>query len=128
MDKKKTILVVDDELEFLKVIRLRLEANNYEVVTAVNGQQALDKIKNYKLNAVLLDVLLPDMNGIEILKKIRTENKNLPVFIITAFSSPERFELANKFNASGFIVKTDDLQKEVDNITSIIRLSDKFKG
>ena len=128
MDNRKAILVVDDELEFLKMIRLRLEANNYQVVTASTGQDALDKIKQYKVDAVLLDILLPDINGIDILKEIRKTRKDLPVFIITAFSSEDRFALANKFNASGFIVKTDDLQKEVDNITSVIRLADKFKG
>ncbi len=128
MNKKKAILVVDDEIEFLNMIRLRLEANDYEVVTAINGEQAMEKLKDYKLDAVLLDIMLPDMNGIDILKTIRKKDKNLPVFMITAFSSPERFALANKFNASGFIVKTDDLQTEVNNITSAIRLADKFKG
>lgn len=128
MTKKKAILVVDDEIEFLKMIRLRLEANDYEVITAINGAQAMEKLKNYKLDAILLDILLPDMNGIDILKMIRKKDKNMPVFMITAFSSPERFELANKFNASGFIIKTDDLQIEVNNITSAIRLADKFKG
>lgn len=128
MDKKKAILVVDDELEFLKMIRLRLEANDYEVVTAVNGEQAMEKLKGYKVDAVLLDIMLPDVNGLDILKEIRKQDKNLPVFMITAFSNKERFTLANKFNASGFIVKTEDLQKEIDNITGAIRLADKFKG
>lgn len=128
MNKKKAILVVDDELEFLKMIRLRLEANDYEVVTAINGEQAIEKLKNYKLDAVLLDIMLPDMNGIDILKIIRKDDKNMPVFMITAFSNPERFETANKYNASGFIIKTNDLQVEVNNITSAIRLADKFKG
>lgn len=128
MTRKKAILVVDDEVEFLKMIRLRLEANDYEVVTAINGAQAKEKLKSYKLDAVLLDIMLPDMNGIDILKTIRKTDKKMPVFMITAFSSPDRFELANKFNASGFIVKTDDLQAEVNNITSAIRLADKFKG
>jgi CheY-like chemotaxis protein len=126
--KKKAILVVDDELDFLKVIRMRLEANGYTVVTAVDGKEALDKIKKYKVDAVLLDILMPGMNGLEVLKKIRKDHKSLPVFIITAFSNEERFELANKFNASGFIVKTSDLKKEVDNITSFIRIADKYKG
>lgn len=128
MDKKKAILVVDDELEFLEMIRIRLEANNYEVITAVDGKQAMDRLKDHKIDAVLLDIMLPDINGLDILKNIRKKDKNLPVFMITAFSSAKRFDLANKFNASGFIVKTEDLQKEIDNVTSAIRLADKFKG
>jgi CheY-like chemotaxis protein len=128
MDGKKTILVVDDEQEFLDIIKMRLEANNYNVIAAADGKEALDKIKNNKVDAVLLDILMPGMNGLEVLKKVRRENKSLPVFIITAFSSDERFELANKFNASGFIVKTDDMQKQIENITSAISLADKYKG
>lgn len=128
MDNKKAILIVDDELEFLKMIRFRLEASNYEVVTATTGREALDKVKSYKVDAVLLDILLPDMDGINVLKEIRKIRKNMPVFIITAFSNEERFKLANKFNASGFIVKTDDLKSEVEHITSVLRLSDQFKG
>ena len=128
MENKKVILVVDDELEFLKMIRMRLEANDYEVLTATDGNEALDKARKYKLSAVLLDILMPGMNGLEVLKQIRKDNKNLPVFIITAFFSKDRFELANKLNASGFIIKTSDLKQEVENITSFLRIADKYKG
>jgi CheY-like chemotaxis protein len=125
--EKKTILVVDDEVDFLKIVQKRLEAGGYDVIIATDGKEALDKVKNNKLDAVLLDILMPGMNGLEVLKKIRQEHKNLPVFIITAFSSDENFELAQRLNASGFIVKTNDLKKEVDNITTFIDIADKFK-
>ena len=124
----KKILIVDDEVDFLNVIKMRLEASNYSVVTASNGKEALEKIKADKPDAVLLDILMPGMDGLEVLRKIRAHDKALPVFMITAFSNPERFELANELSASGFIVKTNDLKKEIDNITSAIMVSDKFKG
>ena len=126
--EKKAILVVDDELEFLKMIRMRLEANGFEVVTAISGDEALDKVEKYKIDAVLLDILMPGMDGIEVLRRMRKNHKDLPIFIITAFSSEERFAMANKYNASGFIVKTSDLKKEIEHITSVLRISDKFKG
>lgn len=125
---KKKVLIVDDEIEFLELLRLRMEANNYDVITAMDGQEALDKVKNDKPDAVLLDILMPGMDGLGVLKKLRKENEKLPVFIITAFSNEERFKLANKFNASGFIVKTNDLQKEIQNITTAIGISESFKG
>jgi DNA-binding NtrC family response regulator len=124
---KKKVLVVDDEIDFLEMLRLRLEANNYEVITAMNGNEALDKVKNEKPDALLLDILMPGLNGIDVLKKIRKENERLPIFIITGFSNEERFKLANKFNASGFILKTSDLQKEIANITSALAISDRYK-
>jgi len=123
---RRKILIVDDEPDFLEVMRARLEASDYEVTTAANGEEALNYVKNDKPDAVLLDVLMPGIDGLEVLRKIRKMNDSLPVYIITAFSTDERFKAANKFGASGFIVKTDDLAKEVDNITSALNMSAKF--
>src|SRR3989339_592273 len=135
MDKKK-ILLVDDEPDFVELIKKRLELNGYEVASAVNGKEALEMItgrhvglpllKNERFDAVLLDILMPEMDGLNALKAIRRHNKNLPVFMLTAHSDEEQFQEANRLGASGFIVKTADLQKEIENITSILRLSSKF--
>jgi len=126
MEKKK-ILVVDDEQDFLDVVQIRLEANNYEVFTASNGEEALEKIKDIKPAAVLLDILMPGMNGLEVLKKIRKFDKHLPVYMITAFSTDDRFRDANRLGASGFIVKTEDLAKEIDDITSALDMSGRLR-
>lgn len=126
MDKKK-ILVVDDEPDFLKMIKMRLEADDYDVITASDGEEALDKVKVEKPDAVLLDILMPGLDGLETLKRIRRQNKNLPIFIITAFSNEERFRVARKLDASGFIVKTSDLKEEVKNISAILALADSYK-
>lgn len=125
---KKKILVVDDEVDFIEVIRLRLEANDYEVVTAFNGEDALKKIKDEKVDAVLLDILMPGIDGLEVLRRIRKIDENLPVYIITAFSTEERFKMANKFGASGFIVKTDDLNKQIKSINSALDIADRYRG
>lgn len=125
---KRKILLVDDEIDFLDMMKLRLEANNYSVVTASDGNDALEKFKKDKPSAVLLDILMPGMDGIDVLKKMRREDPKIPIFMITAFSNEERFRLANTFNASGFIVKTNDLQGEIQNITAAIGISENFKG
>lgn len=125
MERRK-ILVVDDEIDFLRVISMRLEANNYEVIAVQTGEEALEKIKSEKPAAVLLDILMPGIDGLEVLKRIRKIDEKLPVYIITAFSTEERFKVANKFGASGFIVKTDDLAKEVENITSALDMASKY--
>ena len=125
---KRKILVVDDEIDFLEMMRLRLEANNYSVVTASEGNEALEKFRKEKPVAVLLDILMPGMDGIDVLKKMRREDSKIPIFIVTAFSNEERFKLANTFNASGFIVKTNDLQSEIQNITAAIGIAEDFKG
>lgn len=123
---RKKILVVDDEPDFIEMIKIRLEANDYDVAWAMNGREALEKIKKDKPDAVLLDILMPEIDGLETLKQIRKIHKDLPVFIITAFSNEERFKMANKLKASGFIIKTGDLKKEVSNITSLLDMSGRF--
>jgi DNA-binding NtrC family response regulator len=124
---KRKILIVDDEPDFLSVMSVRLEANDYEVATAANGEEALSYIKNNNPDAVLLDVLMPGIDGLEVLRRIRKMSESLPVYIITAFSTDERFKAANKLGASGFIIKTNDLAKEVDNITSALDMSARFR-
>lgn len=123
---KRKILVVDDEPDFLKIITMRLEASNYRVVTAVSGEEGLQKIKQEKPDVVLLDILMPKLDGLETLKKIREQNKDLPVYIITAFSTEERLKLARKLSASGFIMKSSNLKKELEHITAALRMSDKY--
>jgi CheY-like chemotaxis protein len=124
---KKKVLVVDDEADFLEVIKIRLQANHYEVITATNGEEALKKVKDDKPDVILLDVLMPGMDGLEVLRRIRKADEKIPIYIITAFSTEERFKVANKFGASGFIVKTDDLGKELENITSALDVSGRYR-
>ena len=126
---KKRILLVDDEPDFVELIKSRLEANEYQVVTAKNGKEALDLLKCLtcdKFDAVLLDILMPEIDGLEVLKRIRQQDKDLPVFMLTAYSDKGMFEQANKLGASGYIVKTSDLQQEINNINSILRLAPKY--
>ena len=123
---KRKILIVDDEPDFLEIMSARLRANDYEVITASNGEDALKHVNSDKPDAVLLDILMPGIDGLEVLKRIRKTDVSLPVYIVTAFSTNERFKEANKLGVSGFIVKTDDLAKEVNNITSALDMSARF--
>ncbi|MBI3314851.1 MAG: response regulator [Candidatus Omnitrophica bacterium] len=125
---KKKILVVDDEPNFLELIKIRLEANGYEVVLARDGREALERLEGDPVDAVLLDIMMPKMHGIDVLENIRKKNKTLPVFMITAYSSEENFRRAKALGAAGYIAKTSDLNKEVQDITAILRLSGRYKG
>ena len=127
MEKKK-ILVVDDEQAFLRVLQNRLESMEYEVVTASNGKEALEKVKTDKPDAVLLDIMMPILDGIKTLKEIRKKDKTLPVFMLTASSDAERFKSAKDLNASGFIIKTADLKIEMNNISNVLNIAAKYKG
>lgn len=125
--KKKKILVVDDEADILELFKSRIKASGYDVATASNGKEALEKLISEKPDAVLLDVMMPGISGLDVLKKIREYDQNLPVFIITAFSNEERFLAASKLNASGFIMKTSDLKEEIVKIGEALKIAEKYK-
>ncbi|MFC1657927.1 response regulator [Candidatus Omnitrophota bacterium] len=111
--RKKKILLVDDDQGFLRTVSSKLQESGYEVVTASSGKAALDELNREKPGAVLLGVMIPELDGLQLLERIRKEDKHLPVFIITTFSSEERFRLARKLNASGFMIKSLDLDQEL---------------
>ena len=80
------ILVCDDERHIVRLIQVNLERQGYEVVTAFDGKEGLEKIKAEKPNLVVLDVMMPYMDGFEVLKSLRREadTENLPVIMLTA--------------------------------------------
>ena len=82
----KKILAVDDERHIVRLIQVNLERAGYEVVTAFDGREALKKIEEERPNMVILDVMMPYMDGLETLKRIRAnpEMRNLPVIMLTA--------------------------------------------
>ncbi len=125
---KLKVLVVDDEVHFLEVIRLRLETAGYAVFTAENGDEALRKVETVKPNVVLLDIVLGQDDGLEILKKIRSLDTNLAIFMVTAYSNEERFKSAQEFGASGFISKNGDLKKAIESIKNVIEISGRYRG
>ncbi|MBI5873105.1 MAG: response regulator [Candidatus Omnitrophica bacterium] len=128
MERKKKILVVDDELNFLEMVKRRLSDSGYEVVTATTGAQAMEKVVQEKPDVVFLDVMMPGIDGLEVLKDMRAKNNNIPIYIMTAYSNEERFKSAQEWGASGFITKTGDLKKAIKNIENFINLTDKYKG
>lgn len=111
---------MDDELDIQKVIAKRVEANGYEALVASGGKEALEKINKENPDAVILDIMMPEIDGIDVLMRIRQTRKNLPIFMITAYSTEERFKLANKLDATGFIDKTGDLNNEIKKIKALI--------
>ncbi len=123
---RKKILIVDDEIDFLKMMKSRLE-DQYDIVTASDGEEALAMVETEHPDAVLLDLVMEGMDGLEVLRIIRKSNKNLPVFMMTAFSDLERVSESNKLKSSGFIVKTDNIEKQLRCIQSALGLSDKYR-
>jgi two-component system response regulator VicR len=84
----KKILVVDDEATICDLVRIRLEKNGYQVVSALSGKEALELIQKENPDLVVLDIMMPEMDGYEVMKRMREDLKvNIPVMLLTAKST-----------------------------------------
>lgn len=80
----KKVLVVDDEPDTLELVKLVLESGGFETVLAANGMEALDKVGKAKPDLILLDIMMPDMDGWDVFRKIKEKYPVIPIAILTA--------------------------------------------
>lgn len=107
MTNKHKILAVDDENDVLLIIKTALKSEGYEVVTATNGLDALEAAAAEKPDVMILDVMMPDMSGFEVLEKLREnpETQNIPVIMLTGLSERAKIREALEKGTQYYIVK-----------------------
>ena len=111
-----SILVADDDKNTRKLMRAVLERENYTVITAENGEEALEKISSNHVDLVILDIMMPKMDGYELTKTLRENDSNLPILMVTAKQLPDD-------RHKGFIVGTDDyMTKPIDEQEMLLRI------
>jgi DNA-binding NtrC family response regulator len=128
MSNKGSILVVDDECEIREGLELLLKTEGYQVSSADTGQSGLTQLGERPFDLLLLDVSLPDRNGIEMLKDIRRQDPDLPVVLITAYGSIEMARAAFKSGVMDYITKpwsNDELLAQVAQAVDARRLRDE---
>ena len=99
------ILVVDDEIEIVRLLKDFLTSKGYEVYTALNGAEALTVVKEAKPDIVLLDIIMPGMGGIDTLKEIKKIDPTTAVIMVTALIDEELANRAVKLGAFDYIIK-----------------------
>jgi two-component system response regulator AtoC len=104
------VLVVDDEPDAVELLREFLTAKGYEVIAASDGEEALRKLKEDRPHLILLDVRMPKMNGLEVLKRVREIDSGVGVIMVTAVNEEETGREALKRGAFDYITKPLDLQ------------------
>jgi len=111
-DSKKKILAVDDEVDFLKILKLNLEADGYEVITAFDGEEALKKIKSDNPDVVILDIVLPKLNGEEVCRCIRKDpvSNKIPVIMLTGKDADVERIVSMVIGADIYITKPVDFE------------------
>ncbi len=116
----KTILVVDDKRAQLKTLRRGLIVKGYRVVEAISGNEALNHLsRDHKIDLVLTDYSMPEMNGIELLKKIREKNKTIPIVIMSAYGDKDLVIEGMHYRCDGFIDKPFDMEELLEVINNI---------
>ena len=118
--EKLSVLVVDDDREIVDSIAIFLSAENYTVYKAYNGLEALDTVMEKQVQLILLDIMMPDMGGIETLMKIR-ETKNIPVIIISAKSEGSDKIFGLTAEADDYVTKPFNPSELVARVKSQLR-------
>ena len=127
MNSDIKVLVVDDEGDFREVMAVWLKSKGYSVITAPDGRSAIDLVKSEKPNIIFMDLRMPLMDGSATLKKIRSFDKNIPVIMISAYVSDPKIREVQELNVSGIFLKTDDFEKGLSLLESVLRTHKKLK-
>ncbi|MBI5025781.1 MAG: response regulator [Nitrospirae bacterium] len=108
---KASVLIVDDEEQFLDVFSKRLQGRGMRVDTAASGEDAVKRAKGKEFDAIVLDLVMPGLNGIETLKRLKDENPDLQIIVLTGHATVEKGVEAIKAGAMDFLEKPVDLNK-----------------
>ena len=125
--KKKTqtekILVVEDEHNMAEFLSQFLTKGGYEVITAANGKEGLEKAIHEQPDLVLLDANMPVMNGWDMLERLRKypDSKDIPVMMITAFSEAQDIAKASAYGISDYVTKPFDFVELVERIAKTLK-------
>ena len=119
------ILVVDDDPDLHELIRVALTRQGYEVLSANDAFEGLELLGREKPALALLDVMMPRMDGLEMLSRLRQQHKDLPVIMITAVSTPETAIVAMREHVCDFLAKPFDLDKLTGAVETALELSPK---
>lgn len=115
------ILLVEDEENLMQTLALNFELEGYEVVQATTGKQALKEFKSKKIDLIVLDVMLPEIDGFTVCENIRTENKTVPIIFLTAKStSSERVE-GLKLGADDYLAKPFSLEELLIRVQNLLK-------
>ncbi len=114
----RRILVVDDEVQLVEMLKMRLEAEGYEVSTASDGEEALGKAKDLKPDLIVLDIMMPKMDGFEVLRRLRAdlETQHTPVVMLTAKGDTETMFKTHDLGSTDYFIKPFDTKELLDFI------------
>jgi two-component system KDP operon response regulator KdpE len=124
---RRKILVVDDEERMVRFIRLNLEHDGFVVVEAFNGKQALQRLRDATPDLILLDIMMPDLDGFEVLQMIREIN-NVPVIMLTAKGEEDDRVRGLELGADDYVTKPFSPRELVSRVKAVLRRTEGAGG
>lgn len=122
MNNKKKILLVDDEQDMVYAVKMQLEASGFKVLTAQDGQEGLDKARKENPDLIILDLMLPRIDGYKICRMLKFDEKykNIPVIIYTARAQEADEKLGYEVGADAYLTKPFDPKKLLAKINELL--------
>ena len=121
MEQKKTILIVEDEKNIVDILRFNLQREGYDTLEAYDGEDGLEKARSGKPDLILLDVMLPRMNGFDVCRALREGGSNIPVVILTAREEETDKVLGLEIGADDYITKPFSMRELIARVGANIR-------
>lgn len=126
--KVRRTLLVDDEPDFLEIMAQTIESWGYEVIRASNGDRAMDAINEKDPDVVILDYVMPDINGVDLLARIRRVNKDIPAIMFTAKPDTDIIKKSTKLDITAFVPKLSPYVDTQTNLKSALSMAFKSIG
>jgi two-component system alkaline phosphatase synthesis response regulator PhoP len=126
MAAKISILLVEDEENLQEALKLNLELEGYEITSAYDGKEALEAVKNEHFDLMILDVMLPELDGISVIERIRLQNNDIPILILSAKNSSADRVLGLKKGADDYLTKPFNLEELLLRVNKLVEKSKRL--
>ena len=119
---KKRILLVDDEVDFVEVLRVRLEDSNYEVIVAYNGEEGLERAEKEEPDLIILDIMLSKISGFDVCRKLKIDEnfKKIPIIMLTAKFQANDIKFGMAMGADAYITKPFEPQVLIEKMRELL--------
>jgi two-component system alkaline phosphatase synthesis response regulator PhoP len=125
--EKANILVVEDELNLHEALKLNLEMEGYEVTSAFDGNEALKKVENAYFDLIIMDIMLPELDGISVTESIRVHNNEVPILMLSAKNAPADKVLGLKKGADDYLTKPFNLDELLIRVAKLIEKNKRLQ-
>jgi len=125
--EKANILIVEDELNLHEALKLNLEMEGYEVTSAFDGNEALKNVENAYFDLIIMDIMLPELDGISVTESIRVHNNEVPILMLSAKNAPADKVLGLKKGADDYLTKPFNLDELLIRVSKLIEKNKRLQ-